>query len=430
MDHLGGRPMELHQIGGALWRQRLLVLLVLAVTAGAVAVGVALAPKTYRATAVLAAAADPGTLASADDLDALRGTLAELAGSRGLLTEVAGQLDVERDVSDLRSAVSAEWVGGTILIQVVAEDSDPVVAADLANRVAITLPYYDPSAGSFLFTQTNEAQPPRTYSSPDLLLAIGVGAALALVLAVAAAVARDRRTSTVDTGAVAEEATGAPLLAHVGVPRDATTLPALYPGTAAADVFRQLRIALEAQAAGDPVSRVVVAGVRPGEINVWLGANLAISLANVGRTVLLVDGRMGPRHGRPIAAEPDTPGLFDVLAGTDLRHAVSPGPVELLSVLPAGDAGSEPYESMLETTFADTMAEAEAAYDVVIVLAPPLEVCDDARVMAARGALLMVVPEGEVSAPALRAHADRVRSVGAGLLGTVLVGRRAERVLT
>ncbi|WP_300961992.1 Wzz/FepE/Etk N-terminal domain-containing protein [Nocardioides abyssi] len=421
--------MELHQIGGALWRQRLLVLLVLAVTAAAVAAGVALAPKTYRATAVLAAAADPATLESPDDLDALRGTIAELASSRALLTEVQGELDVERDVSDLRSAVSAQWVSGTILIQVVAEDADPQVAADLANQVAITLPFYDPSTDAFRFTQTNAAQPPRTYSSPNLLLAIGGGAALALVLTVVAAVARDRRTATVDDGAVLEDATGAPLLAHVGVPRDATTLPALYPGTAAADVFRQLRIALEAQAAGDPVSRVVVAGVTPGEVNVWLGANLAISLANVGRTVLLVDGRIGPRHGRPIAAEPDTPGLFDVLAGTELSRAVSPGPVELLSVLPAGDAGSEPYETMLETVFADKMAEAEAAYDVVIVLAPALESCDDARVMAARGSLLMVVPEGQVSAPALRAHADRVRSVGAGLLGSVLVGRRAERVL-
>lgn len=422
--------MELHHIGGALWRQRLLVLLVLLLTGCAVAVGVSLAPKTYRATAVLAATADPGTSESPDDLDALRGTLAELASSRELLTEVQGELDVDRDVSDLRSAVSGEWVGGTILIQVVAEDADPQVAADLANQVAMTLPYYDPSANAFLFTQTNEAQAPRTYSSPNLLLAIGVGAALAIVLAVAAAVARDRRTSTVVDGAALEDATDTPLLGHVPVPRDPTTLPALYPGTAAADVFRQLRIALEAQAAGSPVSRVVVAGVTPGEVNVWLGANLAISLANVGRTVLLVDGRMGPRHGRSIAAEPDTPGLFDVLAGTDLARAVSPGPVDLLAVLPAGDAGAEPYESMLETVFADRMAEAEAAYDVVIVLAPALETCDDARVMAARGALLMVVPEGQVSAEALRAHADRVRSVGASLLGAVLVGRRAERVLT
>ena len=67
-------------------------------------------------------------------------------------------------------------------------------------------------------------------------------------------------------------------------------------------------------------SKVVVAGVTAGDSTVWLAANVAIALAGVGRRVLLVDGRMGERFGRPVEEEPDTPGLYDVLSGAPSRR--------------------------------------------------------------------------------------------------------------
>lgn len=420
--------MELRDIVGALWRQRLLVLLVLVVTAVAVTMGLRAAPKTYTASATVAATAGPGVATSSDDLNALRGTLGELANSRAVLQDVQARLSVPRGLDQLRQEIHGSWIDGTILVEVTADDADPRVAAQIANTVADVLPLHDPSDGAFLFTTSNPAQPPATYSSPNLLLGIGVGALLGLVLAACGAVLRDRRTNTVDDAAGIEEAAVAPVLAHVAPPRDPTTLPALYPGTAAADVFRHLRIALEAEASTDPVSKVVVTGVTSGDVNVWLGANLAISLANVGRRVLLVDGRIGERHGRPIAAEPDTPGLYDLLTGGDFEAALSPGPVEMLTVLPSGNWGGAPTETLIETRFSEAMAHAADRFDVVVVLAPPLDSCDDARVMASGGSLLLAVPEGGVSPEELRLHADRVRSVGVRLLGTVLVGRRAERV--
>ena len=41
--------------------------------------------------------------------------------------------------------------------------------------------------------------------------------------------------------------------------------------------------------------------------------------------------------------------------------------------------------------------------------------------------MVLAVVESSVSANALRAHADRVRAVGARLLGVVLVGRQPDR---
>lgn len=420
--------MEPKDVARAIRRHWIFALAVVVVTMAAAGAGLWLAPKTYESTAVLAAAASPDATATGENLDSLRGSVAELANSDDVLTDVAARIGEPRDVEDLRSAISGRWVDGTILIQIDVDDADPEVAADIANTVAEVLPLYDPSAGAFLYTVSDPAQPATSFSSPNLLLGLGAGLALAVLLGVGGAVLRERRTAGLGDPCEVAQLTEAPILARVATPRDPTTLPALYPGTAAAETFRELRIALEAAASTEPVQVVVVSGIRSGDVNVWLGANLAVSLAGVQRRVLLVDGRLGDRDGRPIAAAPQTAGLYDVLHGEPIGDALSAGPVENLTVLPAGDWGGEPSDTLLETRFGDAMRQAASRFDVVVVLAPPLDAGDDARVMAARGSLILAVPESGVSQRELHHQVGRVRSVGGRLLGVVLVGRRAERM--
>lgn len=425
--------MDVRDVGVALWRQRPLVALVLLVTGGAVAGGILLAPKTYAATATLSAAEAPG-VAGSDDPDALRATLAELAGSRGVAEAVQDRIPADRSVAELRRSIDGTWVRGTVLVEVTAEDRDPDTAAAIADAAADVLvegDVVDTLAGpslrrSLAVTESDPAQVPDGFSSPDLRFSVWLGLLLALGLATAAAVWRDRRTHTVDDAAGAEDAATAPLLAHLTPPQDLTSMPALSPGTAEADLFRHLRLALEAQAeAGSP--RVVVAGITHGDVNVWIGANVALALAGTGRRVLLVDGRMGERFGTPLEDAPDTPGLYDVLLGAELESAMSPGPVELLQVLPAGTYGDVAIAELVAQRFASVMDAAATEFDHVVVIGPPLDVCDDSRTMAVDGSIVLSLVEGSVSANALRAHADRIRAVGARLLGVVLVAKHADR---
>ena len=71
-----GKTMDVRDLAGALWRRRLLVLLVWLITGLAVAAGLWLAPKSYTATATIAAAKDPSATASPEELDELRATVA------------------------------------------------------------------------------------------------------------------------------------------------------------------------------------------------------------------------------------------------------------------------------------------------------------------------------------------------------------------
>jgi polysaccharide biosynthesis transport protein len=418
--------MDVRGIGVTLWRQRLLVLLVLLIGGAAVAGGLWLAPKTYESTATLEAVKDPASTADAAVVDQVRRDLAATADSRALLVAVRQRVGAEHTVAELVDEVEAVWEPGVALIEITVQDRDAQRAARIANAVAVEVAARTPTAGPVVVTVTERATVPRTFDDPPLGLVLAGGLGATLLLALLLAVARDRRSETVDDATDVESAAVAPLLAHLTAPADLTAMPALHPGSAEADLFRHLRLALEAETSGGPSKKVVVAGVSAGELDVWLGANAAISLAQVGRRVLLVDGRMGRRFGKPSQPEPDTLGLYDVLMGADLDLAVSPGPVELLSVLPAGTWSEDLPDDLLEHAFDGVMAEAAARFDVVVVLAPPLDVADDARQMAVAGCLLLAVPEGGVSTTMLRTHATRVRTAGGRILGVVLIGRRSE----
>ncbi len=427
--------MDVRDVGVALWRQRPLVVLILMITGGAVAAGILLAPTSYAATATISAAEEPG-VAETDDPDALRATLAELANSRAVVDEVRDRIQTDRSVAELRRSIKGDWVRGTILVDVTVEDRDPDTAAAIANAVATVLVDGDvvrQVAGptldrSLVLTTSDPAQSPDTFSTPDLRFSLGLGLLFALGLATTAAVWRDRRTHTVNDAAGVEDAATAPLLAHLTPPTDLTTMPALHPGTGEADLFRHLRLALEAQAdAGSP--RVVVAGITNGDVNVWIGANVALALAGAGHRVLLVDGRMGDTFGTPVEDAPDTPGLYDVLLGADLETAMSPGPVDLLEVLPAGRYGDATVPELIAQRFLTVMQSAATEFDNVVVIGPPLDVCEDSRSMAVDSSIVLALVEGSVSANALRQHADRIRAVGARLLGVVLVAKQPERTV-
>jgi succinoglycan biosynthesis transport protein ExoP len=417
--------MDVREIGAALWRQRLLVLVLLLMGGAVVAGGLWLAPKSYESVAGVEAIKEPTATADAAAVDRARRQLAEMADSPALLRDVRRALDLDLSVAELADGVEGRWAPGRTTIEISVLDPDRVLAARVANAVAARLAALSWGDAIVTVTVTERAMAPGMFVDPSLTTVLAGGLGATLLLAVGVALVRDRRTETVDDANDVENAAVAPLLAHLTAPADLTVMPAMHPGSAGADLFRHLRLALEAETGSGPSKKVVVTGVSAGEVGVWLGANAAISLAHVGRRVLLVDGRMGDRFGRPAQPAPDTLGLYDVLMGADLDRAVSPGPVELLSVLPAGTRGDDAPDTLLEQ-FDRVIAEAALQFDVVVVLAPPLDVADDASQMAVGGSLLIAVNEGGVSSSALRSHATRVRAAGGRILGVVLIGRRSE----
>jgi polysaccharide biosynthesis transport protein len=219
--------MSFLPVVGALRRHSWLALGVLAIELAAIVIGLQLAPKTYTAHAAITATPQQSLLESAGNFDNLEGTLAQLVDSGPVLDDVRGRIANVRSVGQLRTEVSGARVTGTVLIRVTVVDPNPSLAAEIANAVIDVLPLHDPSGGLLRFADIDRAQPPSSYSSPNVKIVLLVGVVLGVVLAVGAALLRDRVAHTVGSEDELREA-GTDVLGVVPAgPRDFSTLSRL-----------------------------------------------------------------------------------------------------------------------------------------------------------------------------------------------------------
>lgn len=186
------------------------------------------------------------------------------------------------------------------------------------------------------------------------------------------------------------------------------------------DAFASLRTSVLLDDAGGAGRRsLLVTSAQPGDGKTMTCVNLALSLAKLGRRVLLVDADTRRPAVHQALAIPPGPGLTEALRGEagwlSLVHAeVAPG----LDVLPAGEAVRSPVELLSSREMAALIDEAEARYDFVLLDTPALLInAADTRILAALvDGVIVVIRSGSTPRTAL----DRMLGHVPNLVGVVL----------
>lgn len=408
---------------GAVWRHRLLTLVVFAIVVLGVGWWLRTAPRAYTASATVTATPVTSLLESTGNIENLEATLAQVANSQSVLQDVTTRLNGRRTVATLRDEVRGTHVTGTILIRVTATDSDARTASDIANIVASVLPAHDPSRGLLQFTQVDPAHPPTTYSSPNTKVVALSGIGLALLLAAASALLHDALAGKVETVDELRASTGTEVLAVLPRPRRLSTSPVASTDGASAAAFRSLRIALPIAAWEKPLRPVVIAGASARrDLSPWLAINLAVAIATVRNQVLLVDASAADPKAFPALRRDESSGLYAVLRDeVKAEDAFMPGPVEGVAVLPAGHSGRGAMIGQLEMRFQKLLSEVEDRFDAVVVAAPPLSDSEDARALASGGFLVLVVARRIMRSAQLRSLVAELESDQVPVSGTVLI---------
>lgn len=147
---------------------------------------------------------------------------------------------------------------------------------------------------------------------------------------------------------------------------------------------------------------------------------IAQSFARTGKRVLLIDADM--RNPSFASATGRFAGLSSMLASSaPLKDLVVPTRFETLSLLPAGPIPSAPAHLLATVRIHEIIAEAEAAYDVVIVDAPPVLGLADAPTLASIcEATVLVVEAGSARRTAVRRTLRRLLDAKARVVGGVL----------
>ena len=200
------------------------------------------------------------------------------------------------------------------------------------------------------------------------------------------------------------------------------------PMSVAAESFRTLRTNLIFASADTQMRSIVITSPNPREGKTTVALNLAASMAQRGKKVVLVDTDLRrPRVHHVFGVRART-GLTNVLVGD---HELEPVPTHItnLDVVPCGPIPPNPAELLHSQSFIAAHDLLREKYDLVIFDSPPITAVTDGAVLAPQtDGVLLVIKSRETTRDGLANALRSLSNVGAHILGVVVnsVDRRHE----
>ena len=399
----------------------------------------ALQTPMYRATSQVfvsasqASSAEAGGAVQADVFGQNRvATYAQLVSSPEVLEPVISDLGLTATPRDLAGQITAVNPPQTVLLEVTATDASSAQAAALANaagqRLADAIETLetadDSDTAPIKVTVTKPAVPPGSPYSPHPTTTLGLALLLGLGIGVGIALLREQLDTTVKGSDQLTDLAGAAPLGVIAYDPDAERepLPALDQQALRSESFRTIRTNLQYTDVDNPPKVVAITSSVPSEGKSTAACNLAITMAQAGLRVCLIEADLRrPRVADYLGIE-STVGLTDVLAGrVPLREAMLPWNRYLLTVLPSGTIPPNPSELLSSEQMKSILTTCRNEFDVVIVdTTPLLAVADGAITAAAADGAILMVRHGRTSIDQLEKALTALDQVDARLLGTVL----------
>ncbi len=200
--------------------------------------------------------------------------------------------------------------------------------------------------------------------------------------------------------------------------------PLLNDGVPAAfqEAFRTVRTSVLFSSQGEPVRTILVTSTGPGDGKTLVASNLAISLAQTGRRVLLLDADMRRPRVHDLFDQPQAPGLSELTAGrATSSQVITKTTVPGLWILPAGSIPPNPAELLSSHQFTRFLSTLSEFFDWVIIDSPPVMAVTDAALIAHVAAGVIFVVGAELtSGPAAMNALVQLDAAQARFLGAVL----------
>lgn len=211
-----------------------------------------------------------------------------------------------------------------------------------------------------------------------------------------------------------------------------TLITVANPRSPISEAYRTLRTNLEFSSLDKAIRSMVVTSAAPEEGKSTTLANLAVTIAQAGKKVILVDCDLRRPSLNQIFNARGAPGFTDMMRDDTLmqKPPLQDTSVANLRLLASGTIPPNPSELLASRRMGDVIAALQALADVVLFDAPPIVAVTDAAVLASKvDAVLLVVSAGKTK----REHAKKAKAllekVNAHLIGTVLNNVKGEASL-
>ncbi len=169
---------------------------------------------------------------------------------------------------------------------------------------------------------------------------------------------------------------------------------------------------------------IVVTSSTPGEGKTTTATNLAITFAQTGAKVILVDCDLRKsRIHRYLKVEKDN-GVTNILCGfTSIEKAVKKNVRDNLDVLTSGEIPPNPAELIDSTEFGKMIDVLKEQYDYIFIDTPPLAIVTDAALaMKVSDGVVIVVRQDVTTFDVLDTTVETINNSGTKIIGVVMLG--------
>jgi succinoglycan biosynthesis transport protein ExoP len=187
------------------------------------------------------------------------------------------------------------------------------------------------------------------------------------------------------------------------------------------EAFRSFRTNVLFSSAQEGGRCVVITSTGPGEGKSMVASNLAISLAQAGQRVLLIDADMRKPKAHVILGIQQEPGLSNLLSGNaKATETVKKSMVPGLWALAAGRIPPNPAELLGSQRFSDLLHSVREHFNWIVIDTPPVMVVTDAALVARKSAVVFVIGAEMTSRHTAKRALDQLEQVDAQFIGAVL----------
>jgi len=393
---------------------------------------------TYLATATLLvnATETPNALTYSDVLlsQQLTITYSQMVTEPVVLEQVIADAKLPLTLYEFqkKGIVEASTVRDTQLISISARATSPAEAKTIANLVAQTFISQQrkrlaSGEASNAISIVQPALAPIEPVFPKVTLNTALGAAAGGFLAIAVVALILYLDDTVKSQQSIENVLQLPVLGLVW--RDRAEAKPLVDGKGAsrpgrsAEAFRIIRTNLEFVTSIHQEKVLLVTSAQKGDGKTTIASNLAVTLAEAGKRVILVDADLRlPLVHRYFDAD-NGRGLTNLLVNrqADIAGELRCTPLSTLRILVSGPLPPNPADLLQSERMSDILARLGAEADVVIIDSPPVLAVADAMSLASKAdAVILVVANGSTRVGSMRQAVLSLRRAMKPILGVVL----------
>lgn len=203
------------------------------------------------------------------------------------------------------------------------------------------------------------------------------------------------------------------------------------PKSPISEIFRTLRTNIQFMNTNKKMKTLLVTSTFPGEGKSWVAANLAVTFAQAGKKVVLIDADMRKGRQYSIFGISPKPGLSNYLSQVEIDENektseniadyVQETEIENLYAISAGNIPPNPSELLVSAQMIKLLDELKELSDLIIIDGTPCELVADSIILSRLvDSTIIVTAHKSTKKDALERVIKNIQNVGGKLAGVII----------